>query len=554
MQRSLPHAFFSRSFSLRDFARLLFAATVLSAALAVPAVAQVGIVPAGLSATRDAVIERGVMLERQHKWGEALTHYEDALKDIPGDPQLSERADWAKIHYNLARRYADASFCKSVTTLNVREALELYDEILLKIQTHYVDNVDWRRLVRRGTQTLEIALRDSAFIDTNLRSVSTAQADHALLRLHAVIDRLPISQRRDAVAAVGHAAQILQRQLGIRPAAVVMEYVSGASGGLDTYSSYLTGDQLRDVYSQIDGNFVGLGIEMKAGQGALLLVAVIPGSPADRAGLTAGDRILAVDGQSTEGITTEKAASLLQGPQGSVVELLLGSTSSTTRLVRVRREQVDVPSIHDARIVDVAAGIAYLKLVSFQRDTSRDLDTTLWNLYRRGMKSLIIDVRGNPGGLLSAAVDVSDKFIYQGKIVSTRGRNHEEDYDYAARRANTWGVPLIVLIDHDSASASEIFAAAIRDQGRGTIVGSRSYGKGSVQGIFPLAHGEAGLRLTTAKFYSPSGRPISGAGVSPDLLVQEVAKPQFDGSQNPSGDPVLQQAVQAARGQLTRRQ
>jgi carboxyl-terminal processing protease len=539
---------------MRSIARLLFAATVLSAALAAPAPAQLRIVEPAVSTSRDLVIERGVMLERQQKWGEALSHYEDALKDIPGDPQLSQRADWAKIHYNLARRYADTSFRTSVVTLNVREALDLYNEILLKIQTHYVDTVDWRHLVRRGTRTLEIALAEPAFVDTNLRSVPASQAENALLRLRSVIDRQPIHNRREAVAAVGHAAQTLHHQLGIRPAAVVMEYVSGASGGLDTYSTYLTGDQLREVYSQIDGNFVGLGIEMKAGEGALLLVSVIPGSPADRAGMTVSDRILAVDGRSTQGITTEKAASLLQGPQGSVVEMLLASAAGTTRLIRVRREQVVVPSIHDAKIVDAGAGIAYLKLASFQRDTSRDLDATLWDLYRRGMKSLIIDVRGNPGGLLSAAVDVSDKFIYQGKIVSTRGRNHEEDYDYAARRANTWGVPLVVLIDHDSASASEIFAAAISDQRRGTIVGSRSYGKGSVQGIFPLGHAEAGLRLTTAKFYSPGGRPISGAGVSPDLQVREVAKPQFDGSSVQSEDRALQAAVQAAQGQLTRRQ
>ncbi|NIP84321.1 MAG: PDZ domain-containing protein, partial [Planctomycetales bacterium] len=350
----------------------------------------------------------------------------------------------------------------------------------------------------------------------------------------------------------------LQHQLGLRPAAVVMEYVSGASGGLDTYSAYLTGDQLREIYAQIDGNFVGLGIEMKADDGALLLVSVIPGSPAARAGLQAGDRILAVDGQSTEGITTEKAASWLQGPEGSIAELLLGSTSSSPRLVRVRREEVEVPSIHDAKIVQPAAGVAYLKLVSFQRDTSRDLDRTLWDLYRSGMQSLIIDVRGNPGGLLTAAVDVSDKFIYQGKIVSTRGRNHEEDFDYAARQANTWGVPLVVLIDNDSASASEIFAAAIRDQGRGTIVGSRSYGKGSVQGIFPLGYAEAGLRLTTAKFYSPQGRPISKAGVSPDLVVHEVAKPSWEGGSlapgaQPSADRALQAAVEAALQPRTQR-
>ena len=143
----------------------------------------------------------------------------------------------------------------------------------------------------------------------------------------------------------------------------------------------------------------------------------------------------------------------------------------------------------------------------------------------RSMKSLVIDVRGNPGGLLTASVEVADKFISDGTIVSTRGRSSSEDSDYRAHRVGTWRVPLVVLVDRDSASASEIFAAAIRDHRRGTVVGERSYGKGSVQGIFPLNQARAGVRLTTAKFYAPGGQPISNRGVTPDLIVHVNAKP-----------------------------
>jgi carboxyl-terminal processing protease len=229
--------------------------------------------------------------------------------------------------------------------------------------------------------------------------------------------------------------------------------------------------------------------------------------------------------------------------------------------VTMRREHVEVPSIEDARIADAGTGIAYLKLTCFQKTTTSDLDTALWNLDRQGMKSLIIDLRGNPGGLLTSSVEVADKFLEQGSIVSTRGRSTNEDFNYTAHRAGTWRVPLVLLIDGDSASASEILAGAIRDHRRGTVVGVRSYGKGSVQGIFPLTIGGTGVRLTTAKFYSPNGRPYSKVGVEPDVLVRAAEKPitslaPINADEVPlapsKDDAILAAGLQAAREQLAR--
>ena len=161
------------------------------------------------------------------------------------------------------------------------------------------------------------------------------------------------------------------------------------------------------------------------------------------------------------------------------------------------------------------------------------------------MRSLIVDVRGNPGGLLSASVEVADRFVGDGVIVSTKGRNPMEDFTHQANMASTWRVPLVVLVDENSASASEIFAAAIRDHKRGLIVGHQSYGKGSVQGIFPLNVSGGGVRLTTAKFYSPTGRPISQVGVKADVLVHETAKPSALASEE-DDDPGLRVGIQTA--------
>jgi carboxyl-terminal processing protease len=327
------------------------------------------------------------------------------------------------------------------------------------------------------------------------------------------------------------------------------------TNALDPYSTFLTTGQLNEVYSQIEGNFVGLGVELKANEGSLLIVKVIAGSPAERGGIVSGDRIVAVDGRTTQELSTDQAANMLQGKEGTVVQVTAIAPGGKPRTMNIRREQVEVPSVDDAQIIDKTFGIGYLKLTCFQKTTSRDLDAALWKLHREGMKSLIMDLRGNPGGLLTTSVEVVDKFVDRGVIVSTKGRSSQEDYVYSAHEAGTWHVPLVVIIDGESASASEIFAGAIRDHRRGTIVGTRSYGKGSVQGIFPLNTANSGLRLTTAKFYSPNGQPYSLVGVSPDMQVQQTARPAegVDAQPIAKGDAALEAATGVARRQVARR-
>lgn len=507
------------------------------------------------SAAVESLVRQGSALESENRWGDALAHYEEALRDFPHDEVLARRREFAKINYELGRRYDDDSFRKALISFRVDEALDQYSEVLLKIETHYVDRPDWTRLVERGTRAMEIALARDDFRRRHLPNVAAERIDAFARAMRRTVGSTTTRTRDEARTLVASLASHGEHAIGLPAVATVFEFTCGAIGGLDNYSAYLTSGQLKDVYSQIDGNFVGLGIELKADDGSLLIVNVIPGSPADRAGLRANDRIVAVDRQSTREISTDSAANLLQGPEGSIAEVTIHSPDRDPRTVRVRREHVEVPSVDNIKIVDAEAGVAYLRLVSFQRTTNRDMDRALWQLHRQGMKSLIIDLRGNPGGLLSASVEVADKFVDRGTIVSTKGRNTAEDYRYTAHQIATWRVPLVVLIDGNSASASEIFAGAIRDHRRGTIIGERSYGKGSVQGIFPLAVGGCGVRLTTAKFYSPAGTPINELGVSPDVTVHTTAKPDLATADIPTGDEdrVLKAAVQVAQQQLAAR-
>lgn len=535
--------------------RLMLLALAIGLSAASPLFAQVRFVGEALPTAVSETLQKGQTLELERRWGEALSHYEEAVRIYPNERALQERLDLARIHYDLGRRYNDLTFRKSLQELDGQQALDLYAEVLLKINTHYVTVPQWQEIVARGTTCLDVALGEKAFLEQNGLGATTAALEAFRRQIHATVSQHAVRSRHDARQCAELVAQLAGRSLGLSATAVALEYTCGAMGGLDDYSAFLSGGQLRDVYAQIDGNFVGLGIELKAHGGRLTLVGVIPGSPAARAGMQAGDAIVAVDGRSTVSMSTDAAASLLQGEEGSVVEVSVARAGGQVLRLRVRREQVEVPSVEHVSIVDKDLGVGYFKLNSFQKTTLREVDRALWNLHRDGMRSLIIDLRGNPGGLLTAAVELADKFLQQGTIVSTRGRSPQEDFNYTAHQAGTWQVPLVVLIDGNSASASEIFAGAMLDNHRGTLVGDRSYGKGSVQGIFPLAYAGAGVRLTTAKFYSPNGRPISKVGVQPDIVVRHAAKategvlPVSHAGQ----DAVLQAGLRAARQQLAAR-
>lgn len=511
---------------IRRFAPCWLALTLFALAPATAADLAAGVAPA--AAVEDLArdfLERGKLLENERRWGEALSLYEEALREAPAHEQLHRRHDVVKLRYDVSRRYGSPAFQRSTNGLAYRQTLDLYTEVLHKIQTNYVDRPDWHILVDRGTAALDVALIEPSFAERLMPRIAEERVGRFRRTLREQEPGRNVDTIDKARAAVDRVARLGQRELGLDARAAVLEYVCGAANLLDPYSTFLTSDQLDELYSQIEGNFVGLGVELKAEGNELLIVRVIRDSPAARAGLLAGDHIVGVDGRKTSELNADVAADLLQGPEGSVVEVAALTPGQEARDLKIRREHVEVPSVDDVKIVDADYHIGYLKLTCFQKTTTRDLDEALWKLHEQGMRTLVMDLRGNPGGLLTTSVEVADKFLDRGTIVSTKGRNKREDFNYTAEEPNTWGVPLVVLIDGDSASASEIFAGAIRDYHRGTIVGARSYGKGSVQGLFPLSVANAGMRLTTAKFFSPLGKPYSGIGVEPDVQVQTVAKP-----------------------------
>ena len=493
----------------------------------------------------------GIQLETSRAWGDAIRHYESSLRRHGNDPDLQQRLLISRLHFDVNRRYQDASYLAAIRQTSTQQALDLYAEVLANLETHYVDPANWQRLLTNGTASLEVALTEPDFLDRMLPDASPEKIEHFRLNVHRYTSGRPAGTRFDLRATVAYVAGLAHQELGLAGTATVFEFVCGSIGTLDPYSRFLTPSQLEETFSNIEGNFVGLGVELKAEEDRLRIVNVITGGPAAEAGVKAGDAIIRVEQSLTASVNPDYAADLLRGPEDTYVSVTLVGRDGQERDLKIQRRRVEVPSVEDVQIVDVEHGIGYMRLTNFQKTTSRDFEAQLWDLHRQGMRSLIVDVRGNPGGLLTAAVEVADRFIAAGDIVLTRGRNARENFDYRSHRPNTWSVPLTVLIDGDSASASEIFAGAISDHGRGELVGERTYGKGSVQGIFRMEAARVGLCITTAKFYSPNRTAISDRGVSPTVpqtTTYVAARPSEDGHIGSiEEDAVLQRAIDLAR-------
>ena len=298
--------------------------------------------------------------------------------------------------------------------------------------------------------------------------------------------------------------------------------IEGMLKTLDPYSAYLTPERYKELEIGTSGEFGGVGIEISGENDLLTVITPIEGSPAARAGIKPGDLIIAIDGKSTQGLSVDEAVKSLRGPKGSTVKITIQSQGDKNpREVVLVRDIIYVKSVN-SKLID--GRIGYIKLSQFQEKTSEELVKAIEALESENksqLNGLILDLRNNPGGLLTQAVDVADEFIDEGLIVSVKGRVEDQSTEYyATKKDNTPGYPIVVLVNKGSASASEVVAEALQDKKRAIILGTKTFGKGSVQSIIKLEDG-SGLKLTTAKFYAPSGRSINQVGVIPDVIIED---------------------------------
>jgi len=296
--------------------------------------------------------------------------------------------------------------------------------------------------------------------------------------------------------------------------------INGLLQSLDPYSAYMTPESFEGMQTETSGKFGGLGIEVGMEAGVIKVISPIDNTPASKAGLKAGDYIVKIDGEQVQGKSLMDAVDLMRGLVGSSIEITVRRRGVKKALIfNITREIIQVQSVK-SELIDNSIG--YIRLTSFNENSSKQIKEKVKKLNEnKNLKAYILDLRNNPGGLLSQAIKISDFFLENGEIVSTRSRTISENRKWFAKKGDiTGGKTLIVLINYGSASASEIVAGALKDHKRAIILGENSYGKGSVQSIIPLKN-KGAIRLTIAKYYLPSGKSISKVGVTPDIEIME---------------------------------
>jgi len=449
------------------------------------------------------------------------------VKTVPAQPTIAEK---------IKQRYSDPRVTRMLEQLTPQGVESFYLEVSQLIDERHITPATYARRVDGALDHLSQALEVPAFVEAAQIQASPAAISKFRSDLERVRSQAKVRNTNDAILVLRDVQKQAARSIKINPAAVGLEFLYGATDSLDQFSMLLPPEKNGGPSVGLNDNVVGIGVEIESHPSGLRILKLLQGGPAAQADFRQGDIITHVDGKELKSMELYRAVDLIVGPIGSPIQIQ-ASRGDRTGKVTLTRQKIVFHSVVDVRMEDEARGIGYLKLEQFADSSMDEIDEALMKLHKQGMKSLIIDLRGNPGGLLTTAIALSDKFLPSGTIVRTRGRTQADNSRETAQYANTWSVPLVVLIDHNSASASEIFAAAIQENHRGVIVGETSYGKGTVQTLFPLQSFPAALRLTTAKFYSPDGREMAGAGVTPDIKVST------ESSEGGESDDVLKEAL-----------
>ena len=470
---------------------------------------------------------------------------------VPALPRRENGSEADAIFKVITERYSDPAGIRAVQAMSGSQAIALYREVSQQTDRRHLEPSSYDLRVRRGLRNLALAIDNPSFQRAFRLSNSSFRMDGFRDQLSRLSDRIQVRSASDAESVVQSVMSQAQAA-GIPANVVAWEFANATVDTLDKFSALEPKEPGRGAAleqesqsAMLEGEIVGVGVELKVHDNGLLVMKALRGGPAAEAGLQSGDIITAIDGRSIRGMKLAGSVDLMKGSSGTRVRLTIHRNGVRAGTVTLTRRRVRIYTVNDVRMIRGTDRVAYISLSQFGQRSTEELDQALREMHGQGMQSLVLDLRGNPGGLLNVCVDITNRFLPCGTIVSTRGRLANDNMREVASYSRTWKVPLVVLIDNDSASASEIFAAAVQDNRRGVVVGERSYGKGTVQTHFPLQTVNGSLRLTTARFYSPNGRPMSGQGVTPDVQIADA-----DGPAN--GDRVLQEALQIAQSQRLR--
>jgi len=474
--------------------------------------------------------------EQRGDWLEACRFYDEAYRRDHTRLDCRDAYQRCLRQFHLQARHRDPGYRKVLSRLNRSQALDVYEEVLSLLSLAYVDRTrtDLNALFQEGLREIRFALDDSNFRKDYLAGL----APEALKALKKRLETWPerkLENRAEAREEVLEVLRIVQQKVDDRPllmTALALEFACGACNALDEYSLFLTPSHFSDVQAMLRGKTVGIGIDVALVDGRLEISRVFTKSPAEDVGLAPHDRILKIDRHPVDHLPLELVVERLRGEIGTLLELeILSPGQMMPTLVKMIRRPVVVPSV-EARILHVTSldedPLGYLRISSFQDTTLQEVKEALAHLQSfNGIKGLILDLRGNPGGLFKSSVQVAELFLGTGVIVYSQSqlRDYRDPKDPAHQKAfkadihNTFLLPVVVLVDSETASSAEVLAGALKDSGRARLLGQTTYGKGSIQSVIPLRKTPGGIRLTVAQLFSPSRQPVTGRGVVPHDFV-----------------------------------
>jgi carboxyl-terminal processing protease len=500
--------------------------------------------------SNDELRRQAQQREQDGGWLAAAELYAELAKREP-----NQAAKWlakqltCRRQDRISRRYYSPHVRQQLLTLRLEEVLGLYEEILGKVHHHAVEEISAEQYFHHGFANFELALRNPAYRAVLFPQAirEDALADY-LVGLRQQYQNLPLPNRKQAIREVRTLALNLEQDWGANPTAVVLEFAYASAEAVDEYTEYLPPElvQLMHRAERADVASVGLGFYVL--QGLLWVSSVQADSPAAQAGLTQNDLILAIDGIPTQAMTLEEAEWRLLGIEGTPVTLEVTSqVGEASRQIKLSRQKLPTRSV-SGKILDAKVGIGLIHIGWFQDSTPEEFDQVYAKLQGQGIRGIILDLRGNPGGLLHAALQVADRFIPEGILTTTRGRSPGASMVYRAQDQQQIPLPTVVLVDPETASAAEVLAGALRDHRRGFLVGQKTFGKGCMQVVFSLRPGLGAVRITTAKWHTPTDLHIGGKGLLPDLLVEENADNTADAQQPTDlSQRQLQAALQKVR-------
>jgi len=465
----------------------------------------------------------------------------EAPRVLPAAADLAARR--AALQGPITRRWSDEDLVQSASRMEGWAGRSVYGDAMQILVWCYVDPLSYRRLLGAGLESLRAALDNAEF-----RRRFPAAADEAKrARFAEALDILALKagaadpwfafQATDWLAAVMEKNRAM---LGLPDGAVVAEFLFGAMDSLDPYTRFLTAEMSRVYDEQIEGAYVGIGAEVVRRDGRFFVKEVFAGGAAARAGLKAGDEIVALDGRSVAGLVRGELSRRLRGRPGTEVKVSVrAGGEGPAREATLVRAAVRLPDVRDVQMLDAAQGVGYLRLTVFNDRSEQELRRAIRDLAGRGAKRLILDLRDNPGGSLPGAVAVAGVFLPKGRVLKTRGRvlGATWTYDVSALAWPEWRGDLAVLVNENTASAAEVVAAALARHERAALVGKRTFGKGAVQVV--LGAGGGAVCVTIARVYDPKGEGLEGRGVAPTVAVAAPARPPA----TPPEDPVVRAAM-----------